>query len=179
MARDLCRVIDSASPEPVALVGHSFGGAVALRYTIDHPERVSHLILVETPLPIMSPDSLQFFFAQSLDTLAGLLPESQQQTLTQSKRPGRLSRQILELITHTSMNEDILAEPDISDDELSQIAAPVLLCYGTRSALGPADRERLLRALPNARLEMLEGGHFLPNERPDEIAALIEAFLNG
>ena len=34
--------------EPVTLVGHSFGGAVAIKCTHDHPERVARLVLVNS-----------------------------------------------------------------------------------------------------------------------------------
>jgi pimeloyl-ACP methyl ester carboxylesterase len=35
-------------PEPVTLVGHSFGGAVAIKCAHDHPERVARLVLVNS-----------------------------------------------------------------------------------------------------------------------------------
>ena len=42
---DLEKVVDAASLEKFALMGHSQGGAVAIAYAARHPERVSHLIL--------------------------------------------------------------------------------------------------------------------------------------
>ncbi|WP_101834665.1 alpha/beta fold hydrolase [Frankia canadensis] len=45
---DLAAVLDAVGTEPVHLVGHSMGGVIALRYTLDHPERVRSLILVDT-----------------------------------------------------------------------------------------------------------------------------------
>jgi pimeloyl-ACP methyl ester carboxylesterase/DNA-binding CsgD family transcriptional regulator len=43
---DLASVIDAARPDgPVALLGISQGGAACLRYAVDHPEKVSRLIL--------------------------------------------------------------------------------------------------------------------------------------
>lgn len=44
--RDLGTVIDAAGIERFALLGISQGGAVAISYAVDHPERVSHLILL-------------------------------------------------------------------------------------------------------------------------------------
>lgn len=40
---------DRALDSPVVLVGHSQGGLASLRYAVDHPEQVRHVISVGTP----------------------------------------------------------------------------------------------------------------------------------
>lgn len=45
---DLRRVLDSLGPEPVALLGLSQGGPVAIGFAARYPERVSHLVLYGT-----------------------------------------------------------------------------------------------------------------------------------
>jgi proline iminopeptidase len=45
---DVDRVRDWTSHASIALLGHSWGGLLALEYAIRHPDRVSHLILVNT-----------------------------------------------------------------------------------------------------------------------------------
>jgi pimeloyl-ACP methyl ester carboxylesterase len=44
--KDLETVVEAAGVEKFALLGISQGGAVAIRYAIRHPERVSHLVLL-------------------------------------------------------------------------------------------------------------------------------------
>ena len=45
---DLDRVRAWTGAESVALLGHSWGGLLAMEYAIRHPDRVSHLILLNT-----------------------------------------------------------------------------------------------------------------------------------
>jgi proline-specific peptidase len=52
---DLDRVIDDTGVPAVAVLGHSWGGLLAMEYTIRHPERVSHLVLLGTA-PASAPE---------------------------------------------------------------------------------------------------------------------------
>ena len=45
---DLDGLLDALDHEPVAILGHSWGGALAMEYATRHPERVSHLILLNS-----------------------------------------------------------------------------------------------------------------------------------
>jgi pimeloyl-ACP methyl ester carboxylesterase len=44
----LSRFLDAVGVQKGALAGNSLGGAVAIRYAADHPERVSHLLLLDS-----------------------------------------------------------------------------------------------------------------------------------
>jgi proline iminopeptidase len=45
---DLDRVRSHFGPESVAVLGHSWGGVLAMEYAIRHPDRVSQLLLLDT-----------------------------------------------------------------------------------------------------------------------------------
>jgi pimeloyl-ACP methyl ester carboxylesterase len=47
---ELLEPVFERAGDPFALVGHSYGGAVALRFAVEHPERVSALALYEPTL---------------------------------------------------------------------------------------------------------------------------------
>lgn len=47
IARDLDEVLDALRIDRTVLIGHSWGGNVALQYAVDHPQRVSGLVLLD------------------------------------------------------------------------------------------------------------------------------------
>lgn len=47
MAADLAAIVDAIGEDRVIVVGHSFGGYVALRFAADHPDRVQGLVLLD------------------------------------------------------------------------------------------------------------------------------------
>jgi pimeloyl-ACP methyl ester carboxylesterase len=67
---------------------------------------------------------------------------------------------------------------DIPDAELAGLEIPVQLIYGERSSCRPVG-DRLLTALPQASLEVLDGGHYLSVERSAEVGEILAGFLHG
>ena len=55
MAADLHGLLDRLEIRRVHLVGHSYGGAVALHYTVLHPERVTSLTLADSRIRAFQP----------------------------------------------------------------------------------------------------------------------------
>jgi pimeloyl-ACP methyl ester carboxylesterase len=62
---------------------------------------------------------------------------------------------------------------------LGEITVPTLVVHGTADNVVDAGNAPLIaNAIPGARLELFEGvGHLLPWERPEELVALVEGFL--
>jgi proline iminopeptidase len=56
---DLDRVRAWTGSDAVALIGHSWGGLLAMEYAVRHPDRVSHLVLMNTG-PVSRADLLAF-----------------------------------------------------------------------------------------------------------------------
>jgi esterase len=179
MRDDLAAVIAATSDEPVSLVGFSYGAAIAARYACDHPDRVEALVLVEPPLP-MTLASLETWLG-SLTSAAELidgLPAAPRVAVRGGRRPGRLVRGSLDLVSSTSLRSDLADEPDISNDDLRAIRAATLVCYGLDSPIAHAGtRDRLEALLPAALHTALPGGHFLPKDSPEQLTATITSFL--
>jgi len=55
MAQDLHELLDHLQIQRATLVGHSFGGVVALHYALQHPERVNQLVIADSRIYALQP----------------------------------------------------------------------------------------------------------------------------
>jgi pimeloyl-ACP methyl ester carboxylesterase len=162
-----------AGDAPVDLVGHSWGALVALRFAIDHPERVRRLVLVEAPLPPSSVSEMDAFVTGG--DLGSALPA---QMNIAGRRGERLVRALARLVRETSLVADLRAERDPDPAELARVRAPTLVVTGDRSSCAPGG-ERLAREIPGARLLVLPGGHYVHLDARDALTAAIVEHLDG
>ncbi len=195
--------VDHLGFEKVAIAAFSMGGAVALRFALEHPERLHKLALISSyglgagvPLPLVPrlllklPGVADFVWRQ-LRTRRGLLSWLVKRLVFgRAKRvtPAMLAdvRAQLELEglqnAFTNWLGGELGPLRLVTDlrrELKDLQTETLLLHGTRDLVIPAYRSRrAARLLPNARLHLVRGaGHWLPREAPDEVLeALLEFF---
>ena len=55
MAQDLHQLLTVLNIDAIDLIGHSFGGTVALQYTLQHPQQVNRLVLADSRLKAFQP----------------------------------------------------------------------------------------------------------------------------
>jgi pimeloyl-ACP methyl ester carboxylesterase len=169
---------------PAALVGNSFGGAVALRTALAHPDKVLRLALVGSGLPAWDwTDELRDHFGREeaafdtgdLDAATEVnmefwvAPEHRDEVRPQQRRA-------LELQTAHE-------EPDVIWPELAPIASltmPVLVVVGDQDKGDfKAIAHHLADEIDGAELVVVPGaGHLVGVDRPDELNALLLDFLN-
>lgn len=187
-----------------AVLGHSFGGHVALEYALRYPERVSHLVLLDTA------GDARWSQENAADVLAGR--GFGQTTVAVARRfysgritpkefvrasirllPAydhrfnlvRLARQMLEGGWRASMRPEALIFGGQMMrgwsvmDRLGEIRAPTLVIAGHDDFLFPPESQALLAAgITNARLRIIErAGHNPQSERPTETLAAVADFL--
>jgi len=168
-AHDVKDLIDRLGLSSPAVMGVSFGGAVALEFAVRYPQAVSSLIvngadsrfrttiastiarrvLERYPLPSNSPFVNQFFHL-----LYGRKPD-----------PGPVVDFVTERIWETDQGVMArrLAQLESFDvcEELWRIDVPTLVLAGARDVIVPTARQRLLAdAIPGARFQAIEdAGH--------------------
>lgn len=75
------------------------------------------------------------------------------------------------------MAELMIGQPNLSENELSNITVPTLVIVGDKDMIKPEHSRALARTLPNAEFAELQGTHFIAEENPDEFNAVVDKFL--
>jgi len=182
-ADDVFAVADDAGAETFVLVGFSMSGKFAQYVSFRQPERVLGQILVagcpvgQLPLPRELIDDW-YGRAGSAEHLIDIVrtyavrPIAEDMLAALGRDAARVPlvalRGTMEAVTETSFI-----------DKLEAATTPTLVIGGVRDPMFSPDalREGVVAPLRSAKLEVLDCGHEIPIEQPQELAALIEGFL--
>jgi pimeloyl-ACP methyl ester carboxylesterase len=199
LAEDLATLLDSLDLHDAVVVGHSMGGMTVMRFCGDHPEvlarRVAGLVFVATRAhQVMPPyvDRLaRVLVAQGQARLDSGhdLPARAHATdpivrLAFGDQPSRAAVRIVGQMGASMKPEALvpslrgLLDHD-ARDALRITHTPSLVVVGTRDLLTPVPSARhLAHLLPDSDFVVLpKAGHQLMQERPDELAELVDAFV--
>jgi len=192
--------------EKWAVLGHSFGGSVALEYALRYPTSLSHLLLVN------SGGDYRWAAEKSSELLAkrGFSPEIVElarRHLNGQFEPDKMFSNLMKLgkayNPHTGLRQmphmlfyglqsklqpeaTIFGETQVLKDwtvmdRLGEIKVPTLVMAGREDFIYPPEhQEELAAGIPNARLVLIDrAGHNPHDEQTAETLAAIRSFLAG
>jgi pimeloyl-ACP methyl ester carboxylesterase len=187
---DFVREFQDALEIPAShVIGHSMGGWIASLLAYESPQRVDRLVLVGSggistrPLPMMT--------AFEPPTLAETEASVAARTIADPETARAWARYGWENVQRPEALQSyrrILAH--MTDPEtrclyntrrrLPYVTAPTLVLWGSGDTVNRLKLGRETADLiPDGSLTVLDGGHFLPSERPSEFNGHVARFLHG
>ncbi len=163
-AVETMRLLDALQIERAVLWGHSDGAVIAAKMGLAAPDRVSGLILEACHFYRVKPGSREFFEVMAGDP--GLLGERVTGTL--AREHGEDYWHKLIVINGAAWleisDEATHANHDLYDGKLSALRVPSLFIHGSRDPrTEPGELDAVRAQLPNARIEIIEGGGHSPH----------------
>jgi cis-3-alkyl-4-acyloxetan-2-one decarboxylase len=195
-------LLDGLDLNDVTLVCHDWGGPIGFGAALERSERIRAVVAMNTwawELPSFLPGFLRQFRGEGLGEILALACNA----VVESIPGGRSLRDTDSVMmdayrapfpdywsrlgTLAFIRDIPLTENDVSaplmghiHESLSQLNVPLLLVWGMRDRVFvPAFLEQWQAIFPDAHRVELEAGHYLVEDRPDEVADAIHQFVSG
>lgn len=188
-ARIMVQFLDAVEVNTVDLVGHSFGGWVALYMAVEQPQRVSRLVLVDAMgldvpgAPAANLEALdegaflRAAFAQTGEVVirgdfGGVVEDVRQGQEFQKQWKGR------EIVGRIVRGR--YADPELTQ-KVNTITAATLIVWGREDGIVPwRHGEVLAAAIPRSRFAVIgEAGHTPMREKRETFQRIVHDFLIG
>lgn len=195
-AAGVAALLDDLGVQSATVVGHDFGAPVGALLAAARPDLVGALSLLsgntfpDTPIPfplsLTSAPLIGDLFSRLLFSAPSLALMLRQGTGPESTPPdasvyigdSRQRRTIQVIFSGALTRLAELYSPVAA--ALEDIDMPVLVGWGDRDPFFPVEQAQRTAAVANARLRVFDGaGHFLPHERPTEVASEIADFATA
>jgi proline iminopeptidase len=187
-----------------AVLGHSFGGMVALEYALRYPQSLSHLVLMDTcgdsrwvqqnaPQilakrgygPATVKMAQRFFNGQIAPNEMTVAMRKFGGAYYHRLNPLKLAREVLSGLRMKRRPEALifgfgqLLKGWTVMDRLNEIKVPTLIVAGRDDFQFPPEHQAALATgITNARLEIIErAGHNVQSERPAEVMEAVKGFI--
>jgi proline iminopeptidase len=182
--------------EEVCVLGYSFGGFVALEYALRYPERIGHLILLDTAPTL--------HYAEEIEANARRKGATQEQlealdaSAEDETESWRLWKLIEPLYFHTydaDLAERVMGKTIVSVEageagdaiiedwdltrRLGEISAPTLILVGKDDFICPPSKAKIMHeGIPCSELVVFErSGHFTHVEEPEAFFDAVRGWL--
>ena len=161
-ADDLLEFMDMHQIKKADVLGFSDGGNIAMVFALKHPDRVNRLVLNganlnakgvkrSVQIPIEIGYKIARFFARK-------------------SASAKLKAEMLGLMVN---------DPNVSPEELAGIQAKTLVIAGTNDMIKEAHTRLIAQSIPDAKLAIIKGDHFVANKCPEAFNRVVLEFLRG
>ena len=184
-AAQLDAVMAQQNPDSTRLVGHQFGGVVALMEASAHPERMRGLILIDTPVkspvPLADQDKRYFveFMDRSYDQFLGMMFKQLGRDTTQGKQIHAIAASVPPVTIKSYLREMLNLDGNKMLKELKVPLALVLTerVYPKNTTWGDAAKklgwDDSTRVVPK---RIADAGYWVMKDQPDSLAGVVEGF---
>lgn len=192
MADDLQAFMEAHWMFSATVVGHSMGGKVAMQLALNHPDMVERLVVVDIDPSQAEDNHSGIFHALMGMDLSKMTSRTEAEAYLSSHIEDRGTLQfLLKNITRTEtggfawkMNLPVLWEH--YQDILAPVSGtpfmkPALFIRGGKSNyIKPAENTLIKSLFPLADIVTIEGaGHWVHADKPNELLAVLNAFIPG
>jgi 3-oxoadipate enol-lactonase len=190
LADDVRELLDSLGVARAHVLGLSMGGMIAQQLALDHPQRVSALIIAASTARNSSAarqawdERIALARSEGMQALVEPLlqrwftPAFREQ---QPQTPKRLGQWIAAMDINSFAACSAIVRDVDTLDRLRDLRVPTLVLAGAEDpATPPATVEAIARAIPAAQFRVVPAAaHWLPLEQPQRFQDELAAFLSG
>lgn len=188
-------LLDQLGVQQAVLAGNSFGGNLAWKVAVDHPQRVSKLVLVDAAGYPFDPASMPIGFKiAQIPALRPMMEHTLPRSMIEASvrnvygDPSKVTPELVDRyqeLTLRAGNRGALVERFRQSpsgeftEQIKQVRQPTLILWGGQDRLIPPDNAlHFQRDIAGSRLVMFDAlGHVPHEEDPAQTVAAVKAFL--
>lgn len=177
-ARLYTEITDQLGIDKAYIVGASDGGFIASNYARYFPERVEKLALLGPMGYAGANRAVLRIMAATFFPLKPIQESTFSWAFSDSPELEADFGEWFRLVM-TGYKPSRVAPLPLRPEERQSIQAPTLFVFGTRDNLvgDPEVARQLVEDMPDVRVEVVEAGHLMAGERPEEVNALVLDFF--
>ena len=160
-AEDLLGFMEEQQIEKANILGFSDGGNIALVFALTYPERVDRLILNGANL---TPDGVRRIFQFPIEI------------------GYRIAKRFAGKNADAAQKAELLGlmvnDPNIDPEALASVRTKTLVIAGTKDMIKTNHTRLIAEKIPQSRLVLIKGDHFIASTKPDEFNRAVLSFLS-
>ena len=179
---------------PVILIGHSYGGVIAFDFAINHPDRITCLVLVEAPLFDIARKKGEYSgkMKQIVELSKNFTPQATiTEEMIKSFRCKMTNCDTFDIRSHPMWPKwlkqkdrlkglSVVSAYKIDFKKLHAFSKPSLIVTGTKTIEPHKTVDKLLRLeFPNAKTGSLTGDHTAINQDPENFVLMLKSFIRN